>query len=49
MDLELDTSTIMMIIFIVAFVISMWKIYAFLPNKQLAEGELNSTIVAFFE
>lgn len=39
MDLELTTSDIMMMVFIVAFIISMWKVYAFLPNKQLADDD----------
>ncbi|MCK4737108.1 MAG: hypothetical protein KAT10_01005 [Sulfurimonas sp.] len=29
----------MMIFFIIAVVVSMWKIYAFLPNKQLADDD----------
>ena len=37
--MELDTSTLMMIFFILAFVISIWKIYAFLPNKALADDD----------
>jgi len=39
MDFELDTSTIMMIVFIVAFVISIYKVYAFMPNKQLLDDD----------
>jgi len=39
MDLELDTSSIMMVVFVFAFIISMWKIYAFLPNKQLTDDD----------
>jgi hypothetical protein len=46
MDLELNTSTIMMLIFVFAFVISMWKIYAFLPNKQLTDDDTTPTAQA---
>ena len=37
--MELDTSTIMMIFFIISLVASIWKIYAFLPNKELADDD----------
>ena len=37
--MKLDTSTLMMIFFVLFFVISMYKIYAFLPNKQLADDD----------
>ena len=37
--MELDTSTLMMIFFIIFLVISIWKIYAFLPNKQLEDDD----------
>ena len=37
--MKLDISTIMMIFFIAALAVSMWKIYAFLPNKQLADDD----------
>jgi len=37
--MELDTSTLMMIFFIIFFIISVWKIYAFLPNKQLKDDD----------
>lgn len=37
--MDFDTSTIMMIVFIFAFIISIWKIYAFLPNKELADDD----------
>lgn len=37
--MELDTSTLMMIFFILTFIISIWKIYAFLPNKALADDD----------
>lgn len=39
MDIELDTSTIMMIIFIFAFVVSMWKIYPFLQTRTLQDDD----------
>ncbi|MCF6330806.1 MAG: hypothetical protein L3I99_04590 [Sulfurimonas sp.] len=34
-----DISTWMMIFFIVFLVIGMWKVYAFLPNKALADDD----------
>ena len=37
--MELDTSTLMMIFFIIFLVISIWKIYAFLPNKELSDDD----------
>lgn len=37
--MELETSTLMMIFFIIFFIISIWKIYAFLPNRQLADDD----------
>ena len=37
--MEFDISSLMMIFFIIALVISLWKIYAFLPNKQLADDD----------
>ena len=37
--MELDTSTWMMIFFLLSFSISMWKVYAFLPNKALADDD----------
>ena len=37
--MELDTSTLMMIFFLIALVVSIWKIYAFLPNKELADDD----------
>ena len=39
MDIELETSNLMMIVFIFAFVISMWKIYPFLQTKTLADDD----------
>lgn len=35
----METSTLMMIFFILFLIISIWKIYAFLPSKQLADDD----------
>jgi hypothetical protein len=35
----MQTSTIMMIFFILLLIVSIWKIYAFLPNKQLLDDD----------
>jgi len=45
----MEISTIMMIIFIIALIISMWKIYVFLPNKVLADDDTNKKAVAELE
>ena len=37
--MELSTSSLMMIFFIIFLVISIWKIYAFLPNKELEDDD----------
>ncbi len=37
--MELDTSTLMMIFFIILLAVSIWKIYAFLPNKALVDDD----------
>lgn len=37
--MEFDTSTLMMLFFVLSFTISMWKVYAFLPNKELADDD----------
>ncbi len=37
--MEFDTSTLMMIFFIFFLVLSIWKIYAFLPNKELPDDD----------
>ncbi|QOY53490.1 hypothetical protein HUE88_10425 [Candidatus Sulfurimonas baltica] len=37
--MEFDISTLMIVFFIILFVISMWKIYAFLPNEQLEDDD----------
>jgi len=34
-----ETSTFMMIFFILFLIISIWKIYAFLPSKRLADDD----------
>ncbi|MDY0123602.1 hypothetical protein [Sulfurimonas sp.] len=38
--MEIETSHLMMIFFILFFAISFWKIYAFLPNKQLEDDDM---------
>lgn len=38
--MEIETSHLMMIFFILLFAISFWKIYAFLPNKQLEDDDM---------
>ena len=40
--MNFDTSTLMMIFFIIFLVISMWKISAFLPNEQLDDDDRTS-------
>jgi hypothetical protein len=37
--MQISTSTLMMIFFILFLVLSIWKIWAFLPNKQLADDD----------
>ncbi len=37
--MEIETSHLMMIFFILFFAISFWKIYAFLPNRQLEDDD----------
>jgi len=37
--IEIDTSTGMMIAFVSLLTVSIWKIYDFLPNKQLADDD----------
>ncbi len=37
--MELDTSTWMLLFFVFFFTISMLKVYAFLPNKTLADDD----------
>lgn len=55
--MELSTSTWMLIFFILFLITSIWKIWAFLPNKQLAdddkteesEHELNNLMIKVIE
>ncbi|MDD3476239.1 MAG: hypothetical protein PHI38_05175 [Sulfurimonas sp.] len=35
----MQTSTMMMIFFILLLIVSIWKIYAFLPNEQLLDDD----------
>jgi len=44
--MQLSTSTLMMIFFIIALVVSIWKIYAFLPNKALPDDDTTDDIQA---
>jgi len=37
--MNFSTSTLMMIFFIIFLILSIWKIYAFLPNKQLEDDD----------
>ncbi len=37
--MDLNTSTLMLLFFIGLFLISFWKIYAFLPNEQLSDDD----------
>ncbi len=37
--MELDISTLMMILFILLLVASIWKIWAFIPNKALDDDD----------
>ena len=39
--MNLDIATWMMLLFIIFMIIGMWKIYAFLPNKRLADEDTN--------
>ncbi|MEA1918246.1 MAG: hypothetical protein U9N52_00255, partial [Campylobacterota bacterium] len=45
----MEISTIMMIVFIIVFIISIWKIYVFLPDKRLIDDDTNATSVAELE
>ena len=40
--MQLSISTWMMIFFILSLVVSLWKVYAFLPNKQLEDDDKNN-------
>ena len=37
--MDFNTSTLMMIFFIIFLILSIWKIYAFLPNIQLQDDD----------
>ena len=37
--MDIDLSTVMMAAFIIFMVLGVWKIYAFLPTKQLADDD----------
>jgi len=37
--MKLDLSSWMLILFIILFILSVWKIYAFLPNKPLSDDD----------
>jgi len=37
--MEIETTTWMMIFFIIAFIVSIWKVYIFLPNKELEDDD----------
>lgn len=37
--MEVSNSTWMLIFFVILLIVSIWKIYAFLPNKQLADDD----------
>ncbi len=37
--MEFETSTLMLFFFLISFILSIWKIYLFLPNKQLADDD----------
>ena len=45
----MEINTIMMIVFVIALIISMWKIYVFLPNKVLEDDDTNDKAVAELE
>ncbi|MCK9453953.1 MAG: hypothetical protein WCY51_08835 [Sulfurimonas sp.] len=37
--MDISTSSLMLIFFALLFIVSFWKIYAFLPNKQLEDDD----------
>ena len=49
MDIELSTSTWMFLFFILFLIASVWKIWAFLPNKQLADDDTTKEATASLE
>ena len=44
--MDFSTSTLMMIFFIIFLILSIWKIYAFLPNKQLQDDDTTDNVQA---
>ena len=42
--MDFSTSTLMMIFFIITLVVSIWKIYAFLPNKELEDDDTTEDV-----
>jgi len=47
--MQIETSTLMMFFFIVLLVLSIWKIYAFLPNEQLKDDDTTIEVQARLE
>ena len=47
--MEFEVSTWMMIFFIIFMIVGMWKIYAFLPNKVLADDDTTKEAQAKLE
>ncbi len=41
--------TVMMLVFILALIITIWKLYVFLPNKTLADDDVNPRSTAELE
>ncbi len=39
---DIDIETLMMVVFVIALVISLWKIYVFLPKTRLADDDTTS-------
>jgi len=49
MNIELSTSSWMFIFFILFLIASIWKIWAFLPNKRLADDDTTEEATAELE
>ncbi|MDY0116405.1 MAG: hypothetical protein RBR59_02385 [Sulfurimonadaceae bacterium] len=47
--MELETSTWMLIFFLGLLTVSIWKIYAFLPNKPLADDDTTEESTALLD